>query len=59
MTAGTGTNPESSPCRAVVSSEVEGYAPPSEAVAYVRDHYNRRAVETPWQHRYIARFCVP
>ncbi|MFJ9146520.1 protein phosphatase [Streptomyces sp. NPDC102270] len=30
--------------------------PPEEAVAYVREHYDRRAVETPWQRRYVRRF---
>jgi hypothetical protein len=30
--------------------------PPSQAVAYVREHYNARAVETPWQRRYVRRF---
>ena len=30
--------------------------PGSEAVAYVREHYSARAVETPWQRRYVARF---
>ncbi|MFJ9536690.1 protein phosphatase [Streptomyces sp. NPDC101225] len=30
--------------------------PPGEAVAYVRAHYDRRAVETPWQSRYVRRF---
>jgi len=30
--------------------------PPAQAVAYVRRHYNRRAVETPGQRRYVARF---
>lgn len=30
--------------------------PPAEAVAYVRAHYDRRAVETPWQRRYATRF---
>jgi protein-tyrosine phosphatase len=30
--------------------------PPSEATAYVRRHYHRRAVETPWQRRYVQRF---
>jgi protein-tyrosine phosphatase len=29
--------------------------PPGEAVAYVREHYHRRAVETPWQKRYVRR----
>ncbi|MGW3244961.1 protein-tyrosine phosphatase family protein [Streptomyces sp. NPDC001070] len=31
--------------------------PRGEAVAYVREHYVRRAVETPWQRRYVSRFC--
>jgi protein-tyrosine phosphatase len=30
--------------------------PNHEAVAYVRQHYSRRAVETPWQRRFVARF---
>ncbi|MFE4670743.1 protein-tyrosine phosphatase family protein [Streptomyces sp. NPDC056716] len=30
--------------------------PPGGAVAYVREHYARRAVETPWQRRYVTRF---
>ncbi|PWI18521.1 protein phosphatase [Streptomyces sp. Act143] len=30
--------------------------PPGEAVAYVRAHYHRGAVETPWQRRYVRRF---
>ncbi|WP_433349717.1 protein-tyrosine phosphatase family protein [Micromonospora sp. CA-111912] len=30
--------------------------PPAEAVAYVREHYLHRAVETPWQRRFVARF---
>lgn len=30
--------------------------PNSEAVAYVRTHYDRRAVETPWQRRFVTRF---
>jgi len=29
---------------------------PDDAVAYVRRHYDRRAVETPWQRRYVERF---
>ncbi|WP_329339430.1 protein phosphatase [Streptomyces sp. NBC_00663] len=32
--------------------------PPAEAVAYVRAHYHRGAVETPWQRRYVRRFRV-
>ncbi|WP_431960835.1 protein-tyrosine phosphatase family protein [Actinacidiphila sp. bgisy160] len=31
--------------------------PSGEAVAYVREHYTRRAVETPWQRRYVSRFA--
>ncbi|MFT2014692.1 protein-tyrosine phosphatase family protein [Streptomyces sp. 796.1] len=30
--------------------------PSGEAVAYVRRHYAPRAVETPWQARFVARF---
>ncbi|WP_017238387.1 protein-tyrosine phosphatase family protein [Streptomyces sp. SS] len=30
--------------------------PNEEAVAYVRKHYAPRAVETPWQRRFVARF---
>jgi hypothetical protein len=33
--------------------------PPGEAVAFVRRHYARHAVETPWQRRYVERFVVP
>jgi hypothetical protein len=29
--------------------------PPEQAVAFVRAHYDRRAVETPWQRRYVER----
>jgi protein-tyrosine phosphatase len=31
--------------------------PPAEAVAYVGRHYDPRAVETPGQRRYVARFA--
>lgn len=30
--------------------------PAEDAVAYVRRHYDSRAVETPWQKRYVRRF---
>lgn len=30
--------------------------PADQAVAYVREHYNPRAVETPWQRRYVSGF---
>src|SRR5262245_52218834 len=29
---------------------------PAEAVAWVREHYNHRAVETPWQRKWVLRF---
>ena len=32
--------------------------PAREAVAFVREQYDARAVETPWQRRYVARFAV-
>jgi protein-tyrosine phosphatase len=31
--------------------------PNRDAVAYVREHYARRAVETPWQRRFVSRFA--
>src|SRR5258708_7726285 len=30
--------------------------PGRQAIAYVRDHYASRAVETPWQRRFVTRF---
>ena len=30
--------------------------PPDEAVAFVREHYESCAVETPWQRRYVTHF---
>ncbi|WP_255663565.1 protein-tyrosine phosphatase family protein [Nocardia sp. JCM 34519.1] len=33
--------------------------PASEAVSYVRTHYSRHAVETPWQRRFVRRFAAP
>ncbi|MFE5144402.1 protein-tyrosine phosphatase family protein [Streptomyces fagopyri] len=30
--------------------------PPAQAVAFVRQHYHPRAVETPWQRRFVLRF---
>lgn len=32
--------------------------PAREAVAFVRRHYDPRAVETPWQRRYVLRFTA-
>ena len=31
--------------------------PPAEAVTYVREHYHPRAVETPWQKRFVRHFA--
>ncbi|MCG7525903.1 protein phosphatase [Streptomyces sp. OfavH-34-F] len=31
--------------------------PPDQAVAFVRRHYHPRAVETPWQRRFVLRFA--
>lgn len=36
-------------------SIVDG-VPPADAVGYVRRHYHPRAVETPWQRRYVRHF---
>lgn len=33
--------------------------PSTDAVAYVREHYSPKAVETPWQRRYVTRFSRP
>ncbi|HEY7485040.1 MAG TPA: protein-tyrosine phosphatase family protein [Streptosporangiaceae bacterium] len=30
--------------------------PPAEAIAWTRAHYHPKAVETPWQRRWVARF---
>ncbi|MFP8943712.1 protein-tyrosine phosphatase family protein [Streptomyces fenghuangensis] len=32
--------------------------PGDEAVAHVREHYSPRAVETPWQRRFVRRFTA-
>jgi rhodanese/phosphatase family protein len=32
--------------------------PPGDAVEFVRAHYDRHAVETPWQRRYVRHFTV-
>ncbi|MEV4637521.1 protein phosphatase [Actinoplanes sp. NPDC049548] len=37
---------------------LDGVAP-AEAVAFVRDGYDRHAVETPWQRRYVRAFTAP
>lgn len=33
--------------------------PPTEAVAWTRANYNPKAVETPWQARWVTRFPTP
>lgn len=38
-------------CLAILAGQ-----PPEEAVAWTREHYNHRAVETPWQRKWVARF---
>jgi protein-tyrosine phosphatase len=40
-------------CLAVIDG-----VPPDQAVAFVRQHYDPHAVETPWQRRYVARFIT-
>jgi protein-tyrosine phosphatase len=41
-------------CLAVIDG-----VPAGQAVAFVRQHYDPHAVETPWQRRYVARFTPP
>lgn len=48
---GRGRTGTSLACLAVLDG-----VPAEQAVAYVRDHYDVRAVETPWQRRYVTRF---
>ena len=51
---GTGRTGTALACLAVLDG-----VPADEAVAYVRRHYRRRAVETPVQRRFVAGFGVP
>ena len=48
---GTGRTGTALACLAVLDG-----VPPSDAVAFVREHYRPRAVETPGQRRFVARF---
>ena len=48
---GTGRTGTALACLAVLDG-----VPPDRAVAYVREHYHPRAVETPWQRRYVRTF---
>ena len=50
-TGGRGRTGTALACLAVVDG-----VPADDAVAYVRRRYHRRAVETPWQQRYVRRF---
>lgn len=40
-------------CLAVIDG-----VPADQAVSFVREHYSRHAVETPWQRRFVARFSA-
>lgn len=48
---GTGRTGTALACLAVLDG-----VPPDEAVGFVREHYRRRAVETPAQRAFVARF---
>jgi hypothetical protein len=49
--AGYGRTGTALACLAVLDG-----VPNREAVGYVREHYSPRAVETPWQRRFVTRF---
>lgn len=51
VAAGAGRTGAALACLAVLDG-----VPAGDAVAYVREHYDARAVETPWQRRYVVRF---
>jgi hypothetical protein len=50
-TGGRGRTGTALACLAVLDG-----VPNADAVAFVRAHYDPRAVETPWQRRFVARF---
>jgi Protein-tyrosine phosphatase len=50
---GTGRTGTALACLAILAG-----TRPDEAVGYVRARYRARAVETPWQRRYVRRFCA-
>ncbi len=50
-TGGVGRTGTALACLAILDGVVA-----TEAVGYVREHYNSRAVETPWQRRFVSRF---
>ncbi|MFF2851543.1 protein-tyrosine phosphatase family protein [Streptomyces sp. NPDC058001] len=51
--AGRGRTGTALACLAVLDG-----VPADRAVAYVREHYDRHAVETPWQRRYVREFTA-
>jgi len=53
-TGGRGRTGTALACLAIIDG-----LPPEQAVAFVRQHYDPHAVETPWQKRYAARFPTP
>ena len=53
-TGGRGRTGTALACLAIIDG-----LPPEQAVAFVRQHYDPHAVETPWQKRYAARFATP
>lgn len=54
MAVGVGGTGTALACIAVLNG-----VSPRQAVAFVREHYDPRAVETPWQRRYVRRFSTP
>ncbi len=48
---GTGRTGSALACLAILAGTL-----PEDAVAFVRDRYRPRAVETPWQRRFVERF---
>ena len=50
-TGGNGRTGTALACLAVLDG-----VPGEDAVAYIREHYSARPVETPWQRRFAARF---
>lgn len=53
-TGGRGRTGTALACLVVIDGD-----PDVDAVAYVRERYDPRAVETPWQRRFVSRFAAP
>jgi protein-tyrosine phosphatase len=51
-TGGNGRTGTALACLAVLDG-----LPGDQAIAYIRRHYAPHAVETPWQRRFVTRFC--